>query len=71
VLYYNKDEFLLSALGPEAFAVGLVGWQNPLVVCSGPEPAVDVDGLKVGGVAALALEVALAARGVHGAHVIC
>ena len=53
--------YSLSALAPEAFGVGLVGGKDPLVVGSGPEPAVDVDGLEVGGVAALALEVALAA----------
>jgi hypothetical protein len=62
---------LLSALAPEALGVGLVGGQDPLVVGSGPEPSVDVDGLQVGGVAALALEVALAAGRVDGAHVVC
>ena len=36
---------------------------NLVTVC--PEPAVDVDGLEVLGVAALVLEVALPAAGVH------
>ena len=41
---------------------------NLVTVC--PEPAVDVDGLEVLGVAALVLEVALPAAGVHRADVV-
>ena len=41
---------------------------NRVTVC--PEPAVDVDGLEVLGVAALVLEVALPAAGVHRADVV-
>jgi hypothetical protein len=66
----KKLRILLSALAPEALGAGLVGGEDPLVVGSGPEPAVDVDGLKVGGVAALALEVTLPAGGVDGADVV-
>ena len=39
-----------------------------VTVC--PEPAIDVDGLEVLGVAALVLEVALPAAGVHRGDVI-
>lgn len=59
-----------STLAPEAFRVRLIGRQDPLVVGSCPEPAIDVDGLKVGSIATLALEVTLAARSVDGADVI-
>ena len=41
---------------------------NLVTVC--PEPAVDVDGLEVLGVAALVLEVALPSAGVHRADVV-
>ena len=41
-----------------------------LYVTVRPEPAVDVDGLEVLGVAALVLEVALPSAGVHRADVV-
>ena len=50
---------LLSTI--EVNASCLVGGWDAVVVGPGPEPAVDVDGLEVGAVAALVLEVALAA----------
>ena len=61
---------LLSDGAPVGLGVWLVGGGDPGVGSSGPEPSVDVDGLEVLGVAALALEVALATRGVDGAHVV-
>ena len=60
----------LSNGGPVSVGVGLVGGGDPGVGGSGPEPSVDVDGLEVAGVAPLALEVALAAGRVNGAHVV-
>lgn len=47
-----------------------VGGPDASVAGSGPEPSVDVDRLKVGSVATLALEVAFTARGINGADVI-
>ena len=60
----------LSTRTPEALLVGRVGGEDPLVVGAGPEPSVDVDGLKMGGIATLALEVALATGGVDRADVV-
>lgn len=48
----------------------LVRGRDPGVAGPGPEPSVDVDGLEVLRVAALALEVALAAGGVDRADVV-
>ena len=46
---------------PEGEPTGLICWWY-LCVSISPEPAVDIDGLEVGGVAALVLEVTLPAR---------
>ena len=62
---------LLAGVAPEGLpGGGPVGGRDPGVARPRPEPAVDVDGGEVGGVAALVLEVALAAAGVHRAHIV-
>ena len=63
--------YSLSGEAPEGVVLPGVGGGDALVGGAGPEPAVDVDGLQVLGVAALSLEVALAAGGVDRAHVVC
>ena len=62
---------LLSSSRPMGIRGRLVRPGNSGVSGSSPKPAVDVNGLQMLGVTALALEVALAARGVDGAHVVC
>ena len=57
--HQTPEILLLSTI--EVNASCLVGGWDAVVVGPGPEPAVDVDGLEVGAVAALVLEVALAA----------
>ena len=47
-----------------------VSWGNSVVVGSGPEPAVDIDGREVWGVTALVLEIAFSATCVDGGDVI-
>ena len=54
----------LSGVAPEGDGAGLVGGRQPLVARAGPEPPVHVDGVEALVLAALALEVALAAGGV-------
>ena len=67
---YVVCRHLLSNRTPECLWILLVcGW-DPGVGSSCPEPSVDVDGLQVVGVAALALEVALATRGIDGANIV-
>ena len=62
---------LLAGVAPEGLpGGGPVGGRDPGVARPRPEPAVDVDGGEVRGVAALVLEVALAAAGVHRAHIV-
>ena len=62
---------LLAGVAPVGLpGGGAVGGRDPGVARARPEPPVDVDGGEVGGVAALVLEVALAAAGVHRAHVV-
>lgn len=56
----NKS-LLLPA--PEGQPTGLICWWY-LCVSISPEPAIDIDGLEVRGVAALVLEVTLPTRGV-------
>ncbi len=70
ILHPNASHSL-SGEAPEGVRGPFGGGRDPLVGSAGPEPAVDVDGLEVLCVASLALEVALAARCVDGAHVIC
>jgi len=61
----------LSSPAPERLARGgSVSGGDPVVVGSGPEPAIDVDGSQVGGVTALVLEIAFPAAGVDRGHVI-
>ena len=50
-------------ISPEGFRRCLVCGRNPGVACAGPEPPVHVDRLELTLLASLALEVALAARG--------
>ncbi len=66
----NASPYSLSSEAPVGVGGSLVGGGDPLVGCSCPEPAVNVDGLEVVSVASLALEVALTTRRVHRAHVI-
>ena len=62
---------LLSSGAPEGLSGGgAVGRGDAGVAGSGPEPPVDDDGGEVRGVAALVLEVALPAAGVHRGDVI-
>ena len=62
---------LLSLITPEGiFGLSVVGGGDPGVVGSGPEPAVDVDGLEGGGLATLAREIALPAGGVDGRNIV-
>ena len=62
---------LLSSPAPERLAGSRsVSWSNPVVVCSGPEPAIDIDGREVRGVTTLVLEIAFSATCVDGGHVI-
>ena len=66
VQVHGQPKYKLGHLLPLVAPEGVLGFsvvsrRNSRVVGSGPEPAVDVDGLEVGGVAALALEVALTA----------
>jgi hypothetical protein len=63
--------YSLSSGTPVGFFCPLVGGRDPRVGRARPEPPVDVDWLEVLGVAALALEVALAPRRVDRAHVVC
>jgi len=61
----------LSSLAPERLARSRsVSWSNPVVVSSGPEPSVDIDGREVGGVTTLVLEITFPTRGIDGGHVI-
>ena len=69
----NKSQDLLyivddsrSGLAPESVCAALVSGWDPPVAGPGPEPPVNVDRLEDGVLAALALEVALAARSVDG-----
>ena len=62
---------LLAGVAPVGLpGGGAVGGGDPGVARARPEPPVDVDGGEVGGVAALVLEVTLAAAGVHRAHIV-
>ena len=62
---------LLSSPAPERLAGSRsVSWSNPVVVCSGPEPAIDIDGREVRSVTTLVLEIAFSATCVDGGHVI-
>jgi len=61
----------LSSPAPERLAGSWpVSWSNPVVVCSGPEPTIDIDGREVGSVTTLVLEIAFSATCVDGGHVI-
>jgi len=61
----------LSSPAPERLAGSRsVSWSNPVVVCSSPEPAIDIDGREVRGVTTLVLEIAFSATCVDGGHVI-
>ena len=62
---------LLSSPAPERLARSRsVSWSDPVVVSSGPEPSIDIDGREVGGVTTLVLEITLPTRGIDGGHVI-
>ena len=68
---FQPHSNLLSSPAPERLARGRsVSGGNSVVVGSGPEPTIDVDGSQVGGVTALVLEIAFSAAGVDGGHVI-
>ena len=62
---------LLSSTAPESLSRSRsVGGWNTMVIGSGPEPAVDIDGREVGRVTTLVLEIAFSATCVDGGHVI-
>jgi len=60
----------LSGCAPEGVGIRSVRSRNPGVAGSGPEPAVHVDGLEMGTVAALVLEVAFPTAGPHARDVV-
>jgi len=61
----------LSSPAPERLArSGSVSWSNPVVVGSGPEPSIDIDGREVRRVTTLVLEIAFSATCVDGGHII-
>ena len=68
---FQPHSNLLSSPAPERLARGRpVSGGDPVVVGSGPEPAVDIDGREVWGVTALVLEIAFSATCVDGGDVI-
>ena len=68
---FQPDSNLLSSPAPERLAWSRpVSRSDPVVVRSGPEPAVDIDGREVGRVTTLVLEIAFSATCVDGGHVI-
>ena len=68
---FQPDSNLLSSPAPERLAWSRpVSRSDPVVVRSGPEPAVDIDGREVGRVTTLVLEIAFSATCVDGGDVI-
>ena len=68
---FQPHSNLLSSPAPERLARSRsVSWSDPVVVGSGPEPTIDIDGREAGSVTTLVLEIAFSATCVDGGHVI-